>query len=97
MPFKKGKKKTGGRQQGVQNKLTKTVKEIILEVCNELQNDPKANMLEWARNNPKDFYLIAAKLIPTEVNTTTNIPPLGGADLEMYYKNIARKAKAKYK
>ena len=80
MPFEKGKTKTGGRQQGVQNKLTKTVKEMILEVCNELQNDPKANMLEWARNNPKDFYLIAAKLIPTEFSGPSGQPlyPQGG-------------------
>jgi len=68
MAFEKGKEKTGGRQVGSINKLTKTVKERVLEVFNELQDDPKANMLNWAKEETTEFYKIAAKLIPADIN-----------------------------
>lgn len=67
--FKKGQ---GGRPRGAPNKLTKTVKETVLAAFNDLQNDPKHNILEFAKKNPKDFYQIAAKLIPTEINARVN-------------------------
>lgn len=67
MPFEKGKDKTGGRQKGVQNHLTKTVKETVLEVFNKLQEDPKVNLEQFAKKYPREFYQIAAKLIPTEI------------------------------
>lgn len=67
MPFEKGKDKTGGRQKGVQNHLTKTVKETVLEVFNKLQEDPKVNLEQFAKKYPREFYQIAAKLIPTEL------------------------------
>jgi hypothetical protein len=67
MPFEKGKSKTGGRQKGVQNNFTKTVKETVLEVFNKIQDDPKVNLEQFAKKFPRDFYQIAAKLIPTEI------------------------------
>lgn len=70
MAFKKGKPKTGGRKPGSQNKLTKTVKEHVLNVFNELQESEEYNLLKFAEKNPKEFYQIAAKLIPTEVDAT---------------------------
>lgn len=74
--FEKG---TGGRPKGVQNKLTRTVKETVLAAFNDLQSDPKANIMSWAKDNPTDFYKIASKLIPTEVSAnvemkTYNLP-----------------------
>lgn len=71
--FKEGHKKTGGRQKGSPNKLTKTVKETVLAVFNDIQSDPKVNLLSFARNYPRDFYAIAAKLIPTEVSASVEI------------------------
>lgn len=72
--FSKGQ---GGRKKGVPNKLTKTVKETVLAVFNDLQSDPKANLHTWAKKEPTEFYRIASKLIPTEVsgklNTKTTI------------------------
>ena len=68
MGFSKGHTKIGGRKQGVPNQLTKTVKERVLEVFNELQNDPVVNMISWAKEEPTEFYKIAAKLIPAEIN-----------------------------
>jgi hypothetical protein len=70
MPFVKGKQKTGGRQKGVQNSFTRTVKETVLEVFNKIQDDPKVNLEQFAKKFPRDFYQIAAKLIPTEITGT---------------------------
>lgn len=62
--FKKGQ---GGRKKGVPNKLTSTVKETVLSVFQEIQGDPKVNLKAFAKKYPRDFYQIAAKLIPTEL------------------------------
>lgn len=51
-------------------KLTKTVKETVLSVFNELQEDQKHNLKAFAEKHPRDFYSIAAKLIPTEITGT---------------------------
>lgn len=56
-----------GRQIGATNKLTRTVKETVLAVFNELQDDPKNSLKSFATKHPRDFYAIAARLIPTEL------------------------------
>lgn len=63
--FKKGNK---GKEPGTQNNLTKTVKETVLSVFNDIQADPKVNLKTFAKNYPRDFYQIAARLIPTEIH-----------------------------
>jgi hypothetical protein len=63
-PFTKG---NGGRPVGATNHLTRTVKETVLAAFEELQGDPKVNIVNWGRLNPTEFYKIAAKLIPTEL------------------------------
>lgn len=70
MGFKKGEPRpeNAGRKEGSINKLTKTVKERVLEVFNELQEDSEANLLSWAKTEPTEFYKIAAKLIPHDIN-----------------------------
>lgn len=59
-----------GRQQGQLNKLTKTVKETVLAVFNDIQDDPKINLKAFAEKYPRDFYAIAAKLIPSDIKAT---------------------------
>lgn len=66
-PFQPG---NSGRPSGTPNKLTRTVKETVLAVFNDLQSDPKVNLESWAKNEPTEFYRIAAKLIPTEITGT---------------------------
>lgn len=63
--FQKG---NPGKPKGAKNKVTKTFKELLQNAVDALQDDPKANMVKWAKDNPTEFYKIAAKLIPTEVN-----------------------------
>jgi hypothetical protein len=65
MPYKPGE---GGRPPGAQNVLTKTVKETVLNVFNELQEDQENKLSAFAKKYPRDFYQIAAKLIPTEIH-----------------------------
>ena len=74
MPFKKGQSgNKDGRPKGAENKITKTVKETVLAAFNDLQQDAKANITSWAKDNPTEFYKIAAKLIPTEVNANVEV------------------------
>jgi hypothetical protein len=62
--FKEG---NPGRPKGAINKITRTVKETVLAAFNEIQSDPKVNIISFAKTYPRDFYAIAAKLIPTEI------------------------------
>lgn len=64
--FEKG---NPGKPKGAKNKLTITVRERVLDVFQELQSDPKANMVAWAKQEPTEFYKIAAKLIPMDLTT----------------------------
>ena len=63
-PFKPG---NAGKPVGTQNKLTRTVKETVLAVFNDLESDPKKGLKAFAEKYPRDFYQIAARLIPTEI------------------------------
>lgn len=66
-----------GKPKGATNHLTRTVKEAVLDAFNELQSDKNHNLISFAKKHPRDFYAIAAKLIPTdikaEVKTTEKI------------------------
>ncbi len=61
-----------GRPAGTPNKITKTVKETVHAVFLELQGDPKHNLKAFAEKYPRDFYQIAAKLIPTDIKADLN-------------------------
>lgn len=55
------------KPKGATNKLTRTVKECLLEAFNKMQNNPKVDLYTWGQANPAKFYEISAKLIPTEI------------------------------
>lgn len=61
-----------GRPKGSANKVTKTVRAAFEEAFNGLQSDPDhpAHLANWSRKNPDKFYLLAQKLIPTQVAAT---------------------------
>jgi hypothetical protein len=58
-----------GRPKGAINKINRTVRETVLRTFEELQKDPKQDMIAFAKKYPRDFYQIAAKLIPQEMVT----------------------------
>jgi hypothetical protein len=68
--FEKG---NPGKPKGAKNKLTISVKETVMAAFEDLQEDPKANIVTWGKENPGEFYKIAAKLIPTELNANLEI------------------------
>ena len=65
MAFLPGKPKTGGRRTGVPNRLTTHFREAVLVVYQGLGGHEA--FLQWARENPTEYYRIAARLIPTEM------------------------------
>lgn len=77
--FQKGNK---GKPKGAVSHLTRTVKETVLAVFNDLQTDAQVNLLAWGKKNPTEFYKIAAKLIPTEVNATVSEVTINFKDAE---------------
>jgi hypothetical protein len=58
-----------GKPAGAKNKIPQTVKETVMEVFAKLQDDPDANLTEWAKKNLTEFYKLSAKLMPTEIST----------------------------
>lgn len=72
--FEKG---NPGKPKGAQNKLTKTVRETVLTVFNELQDQPAHNLTAFAKKYPRDFYQIAAKLIPQDVSAQVVVTKIG--------------------
>lgn len=70
---KKGERTPGsGRKPGTPNKITRTVKEIIAGAVQAAQEDPKhpANVANFAKTHPKEFWQVASKLIPEEIKAT---------------------------
>ena len=65
MAFERGREKTGGRQPGVVNRLTWAFREAVRIVYDDLGGH--AAFLAWARENPTEYYRIAARLIPGEM------------------------------
>ena len=79
MPQNTGKKRSAefeaqagkGRPKGVKNKTTLAMKEAISCVYNDLQSETgeeHGHFREWAKANSTEFYKLAAKLIPLDVN-----------------------------
>jgi hypothetical protein len=71
MPFEKGKSgNPKGRNKGSINESTKqlrTVKEVVLKTFLKREETPETSLAAFADEYPKEFYQIAAKLIPNEI------------------------------
>ena len=61
-----------GRVKGVPNKLTRTVREAFERAFETLQDGKGASLEKWAQRYPTEFYKLAARLIPTEINAQVN-------------------------
>lgn len=59
-----------GRKKGSVNKTTATMKAAIQSVYDQLQKDTgeeHGHFLSWATEQPTEFYKIASKLLPMQV------------------------------
>jgi hypothetical protein len=67
MAHPKGEPKTpgSGRKQGTPNKLTTTFREAVLLAFDNIGGVD--HFTEWAKSHPTEFYKIAARLIPAEM------------------------------
>lgn len=57
--------KTGGRQKGTPNNITRAFREAVQIAYDAIGGDEA--FATWARENPSQFYQIAARLIPQEM------------------------------
>jgi hypothetical protein len=57
--------KTGGRKKGTPNKVTASVKEAFKEAFD--RRGGVDALVQWAEGEPTEFYKLAARLIPTEL------------------------------
>jgi len=69
-PEKKKRKKTGGRKPGTPNKLTTTVKEMILRALDTAGGE--TYLVQQARENPVAFMSLLGKVIPMQVEGDVN-------------------------
>lgn len=69
-PFEKG---NPGKPKGAVNKTTKLVKEVFAEAFAVLQEDEVVKLAVWGKENPTEFYKLASKLIPTQMDIAANI------------------------
>lgn len=58
-----------GRPVGSKNRATLAVKDAFEAVFHDLQTGDQS-LLCWAQANPTDFYKLASKLIPSEINAS---------------------------
>lgn len=66
-----------GRPKGVPNKVNKAFREYMEDAITHLQTaqtakEKRADLVQWAEDNPDKFYLIASKLIPVQVQGEVN-------------------------
>ena len=76
--FTKGGVGGPGRPPGALNRTTVVMKNAIATVFRDLQEGHDGpgdhpHFLAWAQSNPTDFYRIAAKLIPVQLETSAKM------------------------
>ena len=65
--------KYGGRTKGTPNKLTASIKDAFSEAFVKLGGVEA--LVKWGMSNKTDFYKLAAKLIPIQVDANIAVKP----------------------
>ena len=68
-------RKTGGRQKGSLNKITKDVRNLILSSLDEVGG--QKYLVQQAKANPAAFLTLIGKCLPKDVNNTHGGPDGG--------------------
>ena len=72
-PFQKGRKKTGGRRKGVQNRLTRDVKEAVINALERLGGEDW--LVRLGRREARAFATLLGKTMPLQVNASRDQDP----------------------
>lgn len=59
-----------GRKRGTPNKATASVKAALIAAFEKLGGVP--SLVKWAKDDPKEFYKLWAKLLPVDISLTTD-------------------------
>lgn len=72
MPFKKGQPRPAkaGRKKGSPNKRSASVMEALTEAFEGMGG--WETLMKWGQNNPKDFYPLWIKLLPSKIEAKTD-------------------------
>lgn len=73
MTFKQGQSgNPAGKKAGTSNRLTQTFRDAVMFVYRDIGGHEAFS--EWAKANPTDFYKIAARLIPVQIQRGSGAP-----------------------
>lgn len=61
-------RKTGGRKKGSPNKLTRTLRELLLNALEEAGG--QAYLVQQAQENPAAFLALLGRLLPNEIKAS---------------------------
>ena len=77
-------RKTGGRQKGTPNKMTATLKEMILGALDQVGGE--RYLVDQSKRNPTAFIALLGRLLPSEIKASLASPPQSFVkiDLEAY-------------
>lgn len=67
--------KTGGRQRGTPNKVTKDVRQMVLAALNTAGGE--GYLLAQSKENPAAFMTLVGKCLPKDVNVTGEVTTSG--------------------
>lgn len=75
MAYPKGAPKVGGRQKGTPNKVTGTIREMIVTALNEAHEEGGvAYLKKQARDNPTAFLSLVGKVLPMQLGSDPENP-----------------------
>jgi hypothetical protein len=66
-------RKIGGRQKGTPNKVTATLKEMILGALDQVGGE--SYLVEQSEINPNAFIALLGRLVPSEIKASLASPP----------------------
>lgn len=64
----------GGRKKGTPNWFTGEFRRLYNEAFLALQKSKHANLKEWGKRNPTEFYRLGARLLPQEHSGPAGVP-----------------------
>ena len=86
MPFKEGQSgNPNGRPKGSENKLTKSIKEMVFNALNDERVGGEEGFIEWIIENKRNkatFYAWLMKMLPTNVDVES------GGELAVILKKV---------